>query len=225
MASIRYVSTPLVGERAATITVAVHASDPFSGDGAVACLRSSPEITLLPPARRHEAEVLLVSVHQTTEEVVCWVERAAAESINPEMRIVLVAETISERHLMRAINCGLVSFLPREEADQHRVVQTIRDSHRGRARIPEHMAGWLLAQVRTIQRTVLVPHGLTAGGLQDREVEVLRLLADGLDTAEIAQQLNYSERTIKNIVSGMLTRLNLRNRSHAVAYAIRCGVL
>lgn len=207
------------------ISVAVHAGDPVSGEGAVACLRSTPGITLFPPDRRSEADVLLVTVHQTTEDVVRWMERAATESTNPEMRIVLIAETVSEHHLMRAVTSGLVSFLSREEADRDRVVKTIRDSSRERALVPEQMVGWLLEQVRTIQRTVLVPHGLTVGGLQEREVEVLRLLADGLDTAEIAQQLNYSERTIKNIVSGMLTRLNLRNRSHAVAYAMRCGAL
>lgn len=152
-------------------------------------------------------------------------ERVVGESTNPETRIVLVAETISEHHLMRAVTCGLVSFLPREEADRDRVVKIIRESSRNRALVPEQMVGWLLEQVRTIQRTVLVPNGLTLGGLQEREVEVLRLLADGLDTVEIAQRLSYSERTIKNIVSGMLTRLNLRNRSHAVAYAMRCGAL
>ncbi|MGW2716926.1 response regulator transcription factor [Streptomyces sp. NPDC001492] len=214
-----------VRERREVITVAVHAGDPVTGEGAVACLRSMPGITLLPPERRCEADVLLVTVHETTEEVVRWMERSASESTNPEMRIVLVAETIGEHHLMRAVSSGLVSFLPREEADRDRVVKAIQDCNKDRAVVPEKMVGWLLEQVRTIQRTVLVPQGLTVGGLQEREVEVLRLLADGLDTVEIAQQLNYSERTIKNIVSGMLTRLNLRNRSHAVAYAMRCGAL
>ncbi|MFI7499917.1 response regulator transcription factor [Streptomyces sp. NPDC049687] len=191
----------------------------------MASLRSTPGITLLPPARRREADVLLITVHQTTENVIRWMEEAATESTNSEMRIVLLAETISEHHLMRAVVSGLAGFLPREEADRDRLVKTIRDSSRNRALVPEQMVGWLLEQVRTIQRTVLVPNGLTVGGLQEREVEVLRLLADGLDTVEIAERLNYSERTIKNIVSGMLTRLNLRNRSHAVAYAMRCGAL
>jgi DNA-binding NarL/FixJ family response regulator len=221
----RAAEQPAVKECGSPISVAVHASDPVSGEGAVALLRSSPGVTLVGPERRHEADVILVTVHQTNEEVVCWMESAARKSTNPEMRIVLVAATISEHHLLRAVSSGLVSFLFREDADRDRVIRTIRESRRDRALIPEQMAGWLLEQVRMIQRTVLVPNGLTAGGLHDREVEVLKLLADGLDTTEIAQHLNYSERTIKNIISGMLTRLNLRNRSHAVAYAIRCGVL
>jgi DNA-binding NarL/FixJ family response regulator len=50
-------------------------------------------------------------------------------------------------------------------------------------------------------------------------------MAEGLGTAEIARRLNYSERTIKSIIHNMLNRMNLRNRSHAVAFALRNGLL
>ncbi|HWB72974.1 MAG TPA: helix-turn-helix transcriptional regulator [Egibacteraceae bacterium] len=61
--------------------------------------------------------------------------------------------------------------------------------------------------------------------LNRREVEVLRLVAEGLDTAEIANHLSYSERTIKNVIHDATMRLNLRNRTHAVAYALRQGLI
>ena len=54
---------------------------------------------------------------------------------------------------------------------------------------------------------------------------VLRLVADGHDTAEIARELCYSERTVKNVLHDLTTRLQLRNRSHAVAYALREGLI
>ncbi len=54
---------------------------------------------------------------------------------------------------------------------------------------------------------------------------MLRLMADGMDTAEIAQKLCYSERTVKNVIYGVTSRLNLRNRPHAVAYAMRAGAI
>jgi DNA-binding NarL/FixJ family response regulator len=63
------------------------------------------------------------------------------------------------------------------------------------------------------------------GRLDGREREVLRLIADGLGTVEIAKRLNYSERTVKNILHRLLTRMNLRNRAHAVAYALGNGLL
>jgi DNA-binding CsgD family transcriptional regulator len=63
------------------------------------------------------------------------------------------------------------------------------------------------------------------GGLSPREVDVLQLAADGLDTEEIAQKLCYSKRTIANILHDVITRFNLNNRTHAVAYTIRTGLI
>jgi len=54
---------------------------------------------------------------------------------------------------------------------------------------------------------------------------VLRLVAEGWDTAQIATKLSYSERTVKNVLHDVTTRLQLRNRSHAVAYAMREGLI
>lgn len=58
-----------------------------------------------------------------------------------------------------------------------------------------------------------------------REIDVLRLLADGASTRDIAEQLNYSERTVKNIVRDVLVKLRGRTRAHAVAVAARSGVI
>jgi DNA-binding NarL/FixJ family response regulator len=67
--------------------------------------------------------------------------------------------------------------------------------------------------------------GTLASGLTQREISVLRLVAEGLDTAEIASKLSYSERTVKNVMHALTTRLQLRNRAHAVAYALREGYI
>jgi DNA-binding NarL/FixJ family response regulator len=91
--------------------------------------------------------------------------------------------------------------------------------------VPPDLLGRLLDQVGTLQRGVLGPRGLTFNGLATREIEVLRLVADGCDTSEIADRLAYSERTVKNVLHDVTTRLQLRNRSHAVAYALRQGLI
>lgn len=59
--------------------------------------------------------------------------------------------------------------------------------------------------------------------LRPREVAVLALVADGLSTREVARRLAYSERTIKNILQDLTTRYGLRNRTQAVAWALRNG--
>jgi len=91
--------------------------------------------------------------------------------------------------------------------------------------LPPNLVGELLKQVDRMQRDVLAPNGLNASGLTPREIDVLRLMADGFDTNEIAGKLCYSERTVKNVIYGVTHRLKLRNRSHAVAYALRAGMI
>jgi DNA-binding NarL/FixJ family response regulator len=79
--------------------------------------------------------------------------------------------------------------------------------------------------VQQMQHDVLAPLGINAAGLSPREVDVLRLVADGADTSEIAKELAYSESTVKHVLYELTTRLKLRNRTHAVAFALRAGVL
>jgi DNA-binding NarL/FixJ family response regulator len=65
----------------------------------------------------------------------------------------------------------------------------------------------------------------TAARLTDREQQVLALVADGHPTREVAQQLCYSERTVKNVLHDVVTKLNARSRSQAVAFAVRAGLI
>jgi DNA-binding NarL/FixJ family response regulator len=136
-----------------------------------------------------------------------------------------VCDGIREPQLLRSLSWGMVSVLPRQDADYGQIARALVNARDGRLELPPDARGWLEERIRSVQRDVLAPHGLTAAGLYTREVEVLRLLADGIDTLEIAQQLSYSERTVRNIIHGMLTRMKLRNRVHAVAYALRNGVI
>jgi DNA-binding NarL/FixJ family response regulator len=205
------------------VAVAVLSDDPITAEGAVAYLRSRPEIRILPVARQSEAEVVLILVGRVTEETLTLVERAAEAA--SDARFVVVGDGMRERQLVRCLTHGLVSVIPRREAGFDRIVQVIGDTRDGRLALPPTASGWLAQRIRSIQRDVLEPLGMDAAGLEAREVEVLRFLAEGLATPEIAVRLNYSERTVKNIIHGILTRLRLRNRAHAVAFALRSGAL
>ena len=65
----------------------------------------------------------------------------------------------------------------------------------------------------------------TTARLNDREQQVLALIADGHPTREVAEQLCYSERTVKNVLHDVVTKLNARSRSQAVAHAVREGLI
>ena len=113
----------------------------------------------------------------------------------------------------------------RSDATADALVRAITRVAAGEGEIPPDLLGRLLEQVGRLQRQVLAPRGLAFSGLTPRETEVLRLVAEGHDTSEIASRMCYSERTVKNVLHDLTTRLQLRNRTHAVAYAMREGLI
>jgi DNA-binding NarL/FixJ family response regulator len=207
------------------VSVAILASDPITAEGTAACLRALPGIALLPSDSMESADVILILATSVTDDTLSSMQRVAETAVGRQARFVLVGEGVRESQLLRAVSCGLVSFIPRQEADHQRILGAILAITQGRVEMPDVAIGWVVGQIRAIQQNVLAPNGLTPAGLAAREVDVLRLVAEGLDTCEIAARLNYSERTVKSIIHGVLARLNLRNRPHAVAYALRNGLL
>ncbi|WP_354637694.1 helix-turn-helix transcriptional regulator [Kitasatospora camelliae] len=208
-----------------TVSVAVLSGDPISGAGVAAMLRPSPRVSLLPATRSAEADVLLVLTDEVTEDTLVCLERRAREAANPALRMVIVGDVVREQHLVRAVNYGVTSVIPRRDAAPEQLLRAVVGAAGGHAQLPGHGIAWLVEWVRAIQLDVLAPQGLTTTPLEVREVAVIRLLADGMETAAIAERLNYSERTIKNIIHSAMSRLGLRNRAHAVAYALRAGLI
>lgn len=207
------------------VTVAVLAADPLLSEGTVAYLRSRPDVKPVPESEAALADVVLVMAGQVTEDTLVQIQRVADRCTGRQPRFVLVGDGIREPQLLRAVTCGVVTVLPRKDIDYGHIVRAVIRAHASLGEMPPQAVYWLSARIRAVQEQVLAPNGLTIAGLQSREVEVLRLLADGLDTAQIAERLSYAPRTVKRIIHSLLIRMNLRNRSHAVAYALRSGVL
>lgn len=205
------------------ISVVVHADDPVSRSGIASLLRGRPEVVLVDDdGASPEADVAVVAIDD--------VDRAAIQLIrsvqrNGTRRVVLVARHLDEVTALPAIEAGTRALIRRMDASPERLVSTIVSAANGDGAIPADLLGRLLEQVGALQTEVLRPQGLTFSGLAEREIAVLRLISEGHDTAEIAAALCYSERTIKNIIHDVINRLQLRNRSHAVAYAVRNGLI
>lgn len=209
------------------IPVRLSAKDPISYAGLAGQLRPCPELRLLAedePGGDLGEIVVVVAVDRVSEDALQTL-RQLQRSAAPAGRIVLVGTELDDAGLVAAVECGVVGVLRRAEATAERLVQVIAAAARGEGSVPADLLGRLLQQVGRLQRQVLDPRGLAFTGLSPREVEVLRLVAAGRDTAEIAAELAFSERTVKNVLHGVTTRLQLRNRSHAVAYAMREGFI
>ncbi len=202
------------------VAICVCARDPVSQAGVASQLRPRPEVTLLDAGdeRANVAVVVADSVDEETVQVLRSLQRNSCRSI-------LVVTHIDDTGLAVAIEAGVVGLVRRAEATPERLATAVCAAARGEGSVPGDLLGRLLAQVARLQRQLLNPRGLTLNGMSAREVEILRLVAEGLDTAEIAVKLSYSERTVKNALHDVTTRLQLRNRSHAVAYALKQGLI
>ena len=199
------------------VRVTVQAPDPISAAGLTSCFSARPDFDVLPAERRMDADVAVVAVESFTTDVVAALRRAAAELGTP---VVLVVDEISRAELLTAVECRVTAVVPRVAATSERLHRAVEVAAAGGGVLPPQMVGELLRHVEEMQREALSRQSMTA-----REIEVVRLVADGMDTLEIARKLSFSERTVKNVIAGLTTRLNLRNRPHAVAYAMRAGVI
>ena len=142
-----------------------------------------------------------------------------------QCRALLVVRTVDDAALAAAVEAGMSGLIRRSEATPERLASAVCAVARGDGTVPPDLLGRLLAQVGRVQRQVLSPRGFALTGLAEREREILRLIAEGKETAEIATTLSYSERTVKNVLHDVTSRLQLRNRSHAVAYALKQGMI
>jgi DNA-binding NarL/FixJ family response regulator len=211
----------------ARIPVLVHAEDPVSRSGVEAQLRGQPGIEVRLHGdngddRAPDGDVAVVVVDE--------IDERASQSIRALARagargVLVVAGRLDDAAVLAVTEAGACGLVRRSDAVPERLVPAIRAAAAGDGTVPPDLLGRLLEQIGRLQRQVLSPRGLTFGGLTDREVKVLKLVADGWDTSEIADDLSYSERTVKNIIHDVTSRLQLRNRSHAVAYALRQGLI
>lgn len=206
----------------AQVTTYVHGADPISQAGLVSQLRGRPEVRVVEEAGLDQATVAIVVTEQIDEDST-RVLHALRRGDLPHL--IVVATTIDDAGLVTAAEAGVAGLLRRRDATSENLIRVICRVQAGEGEVPGDMLGRLMSQLGRLQRQVLTPRGLTFTGLTPREAQVLRLVADGHDTAEIARELCYSERTVKNVLHDLTTRLQLRNRSHAVAYALREGLI
>lgn len=195
----------------ARIRVSVFAADPVSEAGIVGQLRHQPDLAFLPNDSAQPRDVAVVVADLVDEHTIA--------RFREESPVVLVVGSLDGRGVLAAVEAGVTSLIPRSDATPERLGEAIRAAANGGAAIPSDLLGVLL------RRRAEQPPRLTYGGLTGRELTVLRLVADGYSTTEIAERLAYSERTVKSALHDLTSRFQLRNRSHAVAFALREGLI
>jgi DNA-binding NarL/FixJ family response regulator len=140
----------------------------------------------------------------------------------PLTRVVVLTISDEDDDVIDAILAGACGYLLKDSSIQD-LMQGIRAASVGEALISPHIATKVLQRLRASS----VDSEAVARGpeLSDRETQVLRLIANGKDNAEIAQDLHISPKTVKNHISNILMKLQIENRIQAAVYAVRRGLV
>ncbi|MFW6599993.1 LuxR C-terminal-related transcriptional regulator [Propionibacteriaceae bacterium Y2011] len=133
-------------------------------------------------------------------------------------RVVVTMREDQAGEIPLLIESGVRAILRHDELTPETLTNTLRTVGAGSTTAPAEM----MIRAMSYARTVAL--GGT-GALTTRERDVLRRLAEGAETLDIAQEMSYSERTVKNVVHDIMMKLNCRTRAHAVALATRSGVI
>ena len=138
----------------------------------------------------------------------------------PSTKIIMLTISDEEADLYDAIKAGAMGYLLKEISIEE-VASAIRAVHGGQSLISPSMASKLLTEFAAMVKKSDERQQLPTPRLTDREMEVLKLVAKGLNNRDIAKQLFISENTVKNHIRNILEKLQLHSRMEAVVYAVR----
>jgi DNA-binding NarL/FixJ family response regulator len=203
-------------------TIFVLADDPVSQAGLEQLLRQRPDLLVVGPQQIDEASVAVIGVEAIDDDAVRTISGVQRDGCP---RVVIVAGQLDELSVIAASEAGALGMVRRRDASAERLARVVAQVGAGEASVPADLVGRLLIAVRHLRRTGATTVRETPVTLSSREQDIIRLLADGSDTAEIAARLSYSERTVKGAIHDVASRLQLRNRSHVVAYALRNAMI
>ena len=137
----------------------------------------------------------------------------------PHMRVLVMTSFVCDEKIFPAIKAGALGYLLKE-SEPRELVQSIYKLHHGGLSLPASIARKMMKEI--METPVTEP---TADPLTARELDVLRLLAEGFSNEEIAARLAISGCTVRSHINHLMAKLHLANRVQATLYALREGIV
>jgi DNA-binding NarL/FixJ family response regulator len=144
-------------------------------------------------------------------------------AVAPLTRVLVLTISDQDGDVMDAILAGACGYLLKDASIQE-LMRGIHSAALGESLISPHIASKVLQRVRASTTSPTIAETIRSE-LSDREIEVLKLIANGKDNAQIAAELHISPKTVKNHISNILMKLQIENRIQAAVYAVRSGIV
>jgi len=166
-------------------------------------------------------DVVLMDVHIPIVDGIAVTRQITHEF--PEIAVIMLTMHHDQQHMLQAMKSGARGYLLKSLSIRE-VAQAIRTVHSGGMLVEPGMTGVIVNELRRLSEQ-------TKGGqrvldlLTEKELEIVRYIATGMSNKEIAERLAYSEKTVKNYLSIIFQKLNIRDRTQAAILALRQGVL
>ncbi|MBI5670822.1 MAG: response regulator transcription factor [Chloroflexi bacterium] len=164
-------------------------------------------------ARQLQPDVILMDLLMPEMDGITAIEIVRREM--PDTEVIALTSVLEDNMVVGAVRAGAIGYLLKD-TEAHDLVNAIKAAANGQVQLSPAAAARLVRELRTDPS----PEALT-----EREVEVLRLIGQGLANKEIAYTLHISEKTVKTHVSSILGKLQVTSRTHAALYAVRMGLV
>ena len=168
----------------------------------------------------HAPDVVLMDLEMPGKHGIDATREIAA--VAPLTRVVVLTISDQDGDVMDAVIAGACGYLLKDATIQE-LLRGIAAASKGESLISPSIAAKVLQRLRATSPDVEAAEMLMAQ-LSDRELQVLKLIANGKDNAQIAGELFISAKTVKNHISNILLKLSIENRIQAAVYAVRSGI-
>jgi len=210
------------------ITVLVVDDHKVVRQGVRAFMDTQPDLTVVGEAEAGEEAVSLAAEHAPDVVIVDLVMPGMdgievtrrVKQASPRTQVIVLTSYHQDEHIFPAIRAGALSYLLKDVGPAE-LADAVRKAAAGEAVLHPRVAARVVQELHGARHDL--PNPFTE--LSERELEVLRLIADGMNNADIAEALVISEKTVKSHVSNILNKLHLADRTQAAVYAWREGVV
>lgn len=173
-------------------------------------------------AQAHRPDVILMDLRMPVLDGVAATRRL--RELLPESRVIVLTTFDDDEHVFEGLRAGAAGYLLKDVSSE-KLVEAIRTTARGESFLQPSVAAKVLAEFSRVGATAPPTQQGLVEPLSERELEILRLVAEGQSNREIGAMLFITEGTVKNHVTNILGKLNVRDRTQAALKARKLGLI